>query len=119
MIEIDIGGCVHIINQRLCGNQEWVRSMRSEEGRTLYAMRAVPGWVGSVRSEEGRTLYAMLELFIRHYMRLDFTAQKFEGYLIVYAGERSFLIISPFGWDRSVCGELVVYLEDDIIRGHG
>ena len=92
---IEMGGCVHIINQRLCGNQEWVRSMRSEEGRTLYAM---------------------LELFIRHYMRLDFTAQKFEGYLIVYAGERSFLIISSFGWDRNVDRELVVYLEDAIIR---
>ena len=63
--------------------------------------------------------YMMLEVFIRHYMRLDFTAQKFEGYLIVYAGERSFLIISPFGWDRCVDGELVVYLEDAIIRRHG
>ena len=118
MIEIDMGGRVHIINQRLCGNQRWlagwVRS--SEEG--LYAMREVAGWVGSIHSEERRTLYTMLELFIRHYMRLDFTAQKFEGYLIVYAGERSFLIISSFGWDRYVDRELVVYMEDAIIRQH-
>ena len=102
MIEIDMGGRVHIINQRLrvqSRNQNWF-----------------VGWVGSMRSEEGRTLYAMLEIFIRHYMRLDFTAQKFEGYLIVYAGERSFLIISSFGWDRNVDRELVVYLEDAIIR---
>ena len=120
MIEINIGGRVHIINQRLRGNQRWLtgweRSMCSEEGRTLYAMRAVAGWVGSIRSEERCTLYTMLELFIRQYMRLDFTAQKFEGYLIVYAGERSFLIISSFGWDRNVDRELVVYLEDAIIR---
>ena len=116
-------GRVHIINQRLRGNQRWLagweRSMCSEEGRTLYAMREVAGWVGSIRSEERCTLYTMLELFIRQYMRLDFTAQKFEGYLIVYAGERSFLIISPFGWDRCVHGELMVYLEDAIIRRHG
>ena len=102
MIEINIGGRVHIINQRLRvqrRNQRWLA-----------------GWVGSIRSEERCTLYTMLELFIRHYMRLDFTAQKFEGYLIVYAGERSFLIISSFGWDRNVDRELVVYLEDAIIR---
>ena len=120
MIEINIGGRVHIINQRLRGNQRWLtgweRSMCGEEGRTLYAMREVAGWVGSIRSEERCTLYTMLELFIRQYMRLDFTAQKFEGYLIVYAGERSFLIISSFGWDRNVDRELVVYLEDAIIR---
>ena len=56
MIEINIGGRVHIINQRLRGNLAgWERSMCGEEGRTLYAMHAVAGWVGSIRSEERRT----------------------------------------------------------------
>ena len=100
-------GRVSIINQRL-------RVQRRNQRLDWMA-----GWVGNVRSEARCSLYTMLELFIRHYMRLDFTAQKFEGYLIVYARERSFLIISPFGWDRCVDGDLVVYLEDTIIRRHG
>ena len=95
-------GRVHMINQRL----------RVQRQRLDWLV----GWVGNAHNEEGCTLYMMLEVFIRHYMRLDFTAQKFEGYLIVYAGERSFLIISSFGWDRNVDRELVVYLEDAIIR---
>ena len=105
MISISIINRVSIINQRL-------RVQRRNE-------RLDWGWVGDVRSEEKLTLYTMLELFLRHYTRMNFTTQKFEGYLIVYAGERSFLIISPFGWDRCVDGDLVVYLEDTIIRRHG